>query len=47
MNMSYWVFDCLFLHRLDCAVDLNGKVMAMPPLEASGRLASGIRCVTQ
>lgn len=47
MNMLYWVFNCLFLHRLlDCAIDLNVKVMTIFPQKAIGMLASGIHCVT-
>lgn len=47
MNMLYWMFDCLFLHRLDCATDLNVKVkfwacVAIFPVETIGKLASRI-----
>lgn len=45
MNMICWMFDCLFLHRLDCAIDLHMKVkfwthVAICPLEANGKCNS-------
>lgn len=51
MNMLYWMFDCLFLHRLDSAIDLNVKVkfwtcVAIFPVETIVKLASRIHCAT-
>lgn len=45
MNMICWMFGCLFLHRLDCAIDLHVKVkfwtrVAIFPLEATGKYNS-------
>lgn len=40
-NMLYWMFDCLFLGKLDCTVDVNVnvKIWTIFLLEATGKLA--------
>lgn len=40
-NMLYWMFDCLFLGKLDCAIDVNVnvKIWTVFLLEATGKLA--------